>query len=70
MVPSVFVVLESLPLSPTGKVDRRALPSSDGPVPATVTSFAPPADELELKLKKTWERVLSKSSIGRQRQFL
>lgn len=64
MVPSVFVVLESLPLSPTGKVDRRALPSSDGLVPATVTSFAPPADELELKLKKTWERVLSKSSIG------
>ncbi|HVS80635.1 MAG TPA: amino acid adenylation domain-containing protein [Pyrinomonadaceae bacterium] len=64
MVPSVFVVLESLPLSPTGKVDRLALPSTNGAKPTTVTSFSAPADELELKLKRIWERVLGIDSIG------
>src|SRR5712691_3579350 len=64
MIPSVFVVLESLPLSPSGKVDRRALPSTNGIKPANVTSFTAPADELELKLTRIWERVLGIDSIG------
>jgi aspartate racemase len=64
MVPSVFVVLESLPLSPTGKVDRHALPPTNGTKPATMRGFAPPADELELKLTKIWERVLGIRSIS------
>ena len=64
MVPSVFVVLESLPLSPTGKVDRHALPSTNGAKPATLRCFVPPADELELKLTRIWEKVLSVGSIS------
>jgi amino acid adenylation domain-containing protein len=64
MVPSVMVELESLPLSPIGKVDRQALPSTNGNKPATVTRFAAPADELELKLTRIWERVMGISSIG------
>jgi len=64
MVPSVFVMIESLPLSPSGKVDRRALPSTNGAKPATTKHFAPPADELELKLTKIWERVLGLRSIS------
>ncbi|MDX6500090.1 MAG: hypothetical protein QOG23_3350 [Blastocatellia bacterium] len=64
MVPSVFVVLESLPLSPTGKVDRNALPSTNGAKPATLRCFAPPADELELKLTRIWEKVLGVRSIS------
>ncbi len=62
MVPSVFVPLESLPLSPIGKVDRRALPEPTDLRPATATSFA--TDELELKLIKIWERVMGISAIG------
>ena len=64
MVPSVFIVLESLPLSPTGKVDRGALPPTNGAKPATTKRFAPPTDELELKLTKIWERVLGIRSIS------
>lgn len=64
MVPSVFVELESLPLSPIGKVDRHALPSTNGNKPSTVTRFAAPTDELELKLARIWERVMGISSIG------
>ena len=63
MIPSVFVVLESLPLSPTGKVDRNALP-----VPSDVrsesTEISAPQDQLEFKLLKLWERVLAVGSIG------
>jgi aspartate racemase len=64
MVPSVFVVLESLPLSPTGKVDREALPTTNGFKPATLRGFAPAGDVLELKLTKIWERVLGVRSIS------
>jgi amino acid adenylation domain-containing protein len=64
MVPSVFVVLESLPLSPSGKVDRRALPSTNGFKPNSAKGFAAPGDELELKLTRLWKRVLGIDSIG------
>jgi aspartate racemase len=64
MVPSVFVVLESFPLSPTGKVDRAALPPTSDLKPNTLRGFTPPADALELKLTKIWERVLGVRSIS------
>jgi amino acid adenylation domain-containing protein len=64
MVPSVFVPLESMPLTPIGKVDRRALPSTNGFKPDSAKGFAAPSDELELKLTRIWERVLGIDSIG------
>jgi aspartate racemase len=64
MVPSVFVVLETLPLSPAGKVDRRALPSTNGFKPNSAKGFSAPGDELELKLARLWERVLGIEAIG------
>jgi aspartate racemase len=64
MVPSVFVVLEAMPLSPSGKVDRRALPSADGFKPKSAGMFVAPGDELELKLARIWERVLNVRPVG------
>lgn len=64
MVPSVMVVIESLPLSPTGKVDRLALPSINDLKPATLKGFAAATDALELKLTRIWERVLGVRSIS------
>ena len=69
MVPSVFVVLESLPLSPMGKVDRRALPSTNGFKPKSENSFAAPGDELELKLNRIWEKVLNVRPISVDENF-
>jgi aspartate racemase len=63
MVPSHFVVLEQLPLSPTGKVDRAALPTNGFKKKAAHETTAP-ADALELKLLKIWEKVLEVKSIG------
>ncbi|PYS61631.1 MAG: non-ribosomal peptide synthetase [Acidobacteria bacterium] len=64
MVPSLFVVLEKLPLSPTGKVDRGALPSTNGFMPKSARGFAAPSDELELKLTRIWEKVLNVRPVG------
>jgi amino acid adenylation domain-containing protein len=65
MVPSVFAVMETLPLSPSGKVDRRALPATNSIKSATTAArFNAPEDELELKLTRIWERVLGINSIS------
>ncbi len=63
MLPSVFTLLESIPLTASGKVDRRALPAIDEKQGA-MTGFAAPVDELELKLTNIWEKVLDIRSVG------
>jgi amino acid adenylation domain-containing protein len=61
MVPSAFVVLERLPLTPSGKVNRRALPA---PERAVGQGGFLPQDTLELVLLKIWEDVLGIRPIG------
>jgi len=68
MVPSQFVFLESLPLTPSGKVDRRALPAK-GPARAKPEESVPPRDPLEVQLAKTWEEVLRIGPIGVRDNF-
>ena len=63
MVPSTFVVLEQMPLSPTGKIDRAALPAN-GFKSKTARELTAPADALELRLLKIWEKVLEVKSIS------
>jgi aspartate racemase len=69
MVPSVFVVLESLPLTPIGKVDRRALPATNGFKPGAAKGFSAAGDELELKLTRIWEKVLNVKPVGVEDNF-
>lgn len=64
MVPSSFVALEEFPLSPSGKVDRAALPATNGFHTNGKGIFVAPTDELELKLIKIWEKVLNVRRIG------
>jgi aspartate racemase len=63
MVPSAFVVLEKLPLMPSGKVDRRALPAPvEQPSPAAVLKG--PSNSLELQVQLAFERVLKRVPIA------
>jgi acyl carrier protein len=58
MLPSAFVTLHALPLSPNGKVDRRALPALDRGRGDDRT-FVPPRDEVEQRLAEIWRRLLA-----------
>src|SRR2546425_11761169 len=69
MMPSIFVTLESLPLSPMGKVDRGALPAPGDFKRECEKSFATPGNELELKLTRMWEQVLRVQPIGVDENF-
>jgi amino acid adenylation domain-containing protein len=63
MLPAALVELESLPLTPSGKVDRKGLPKPDVQ-PATSAEAVPPRDELEARLVKIWQEILQTESIG------
>jgi amino acid adenylation domain-containing protein len=64
MLPSVFVTLKSMPLTPNGKVDRRALPAPDQADLASMGTFAAPTDAVESRLVEIWESVLGVRPIG------
>jgi amino acid adenylation domain-containing protein len=72
MVPSLFVVLEKLPLSASGKIDKAALPAINGNAEnhsAARERCVLPQDKLELKLQRIWQRVLAVSPIGMDDNF-
>jgi FkbM family methyltransferase len=64
MIPSRFVLLDKLPLTSNGKVDRRALPppASDDPAPAP--AVARPLTETETALVAIWTELLDVQNIG------
>jgi aspartate racemase len=69
MVPSAFVLLEAMPKTPNGKVDRRAMPAPKPADFAAAHEFVAPADELEKQLIKIWGAVLGKDHIGIRDNF-
>ncbi|MCP4660219.1 MAG: amino acid adenylation domain-containing protein, partial [bacterium] len=64
MVPSAFVFPEALPLTPQGKVDRRALPAPEGPPEAPEDDLVAPADPTEELLAGIWAEVLHREKVG------
>jgi acyl carrier protein len=68
MLPAAFVVLESLPLTPTGKLDRRALPAPDTRAYSSV-EYQAPQTELEEALARIWQQVLDVERVGRLDNF-
>ncbi|WP_422404059.1 amino acid adenylation domain-containing protein, partial [Pseudomonas sp. GZD-209] len=62
MVPSHLLLLEQLPLSPNGKLDRKALPAVDAQ--AAQASFVEPRSELERQVARVWQEVLGVERIG------
>ncbi|MBT5465558.1 MAG: amino acid adenylation domain-containing protein, partial [Candidatus Marinimicrobia bacterium] len=69
MIPSWFIPLEQVPLTPNGKIDRKALPAPDGMEVSTGIEYVAPRDELERQLAAVWEDVLGREGIGIQDNF-
>jgi amino acid adenylation domain-containing protein len=70
MIPSSFVALKSLPLTATGKVNRRALPEPGSDRPCLDNPFVPPRTPLEEKLAKMWAEILGIEQVGMNDDFL
>lgn len=70
MVPSRYVVLDAFPRTPTGKVDRRALPAPDAMRPAIGTRFVAPRTPVEQRLAAIWADVLGLDQVGVHDDFV
>jgi amino acid adenylation domain-containing protein len=64
MVPAAFVRLDTLPLTPSGKIDRRALPLPDIKDVGVQDQYTPPRNGIEEQLAQIWSEVLGIERIG------
>jgi len=69
MVPAALVRLESLPLTPSGKINRRALPAPDDSRPELETGYLAPRNLLEEQLASIWCDVLNIERVGMHDNF-
>jgi acyl-coenzyme A synthetase/AMP-(fatty) acid ligase len=68
-IPSTFIVIDELPLSPSGKVDTRALPDPDTSRPALSAAGVQPRTRLERTIAAVWQEVLGISQVGVEDNF-
>src|SRR6185436_20432117 len=69
MVPAAFVVLDALPLNPSGKVDRKALPRPGADRPDREAELVAPRTTLEQTLAGAWCEVLGIEGVGMHDSF-
>lgn len=70
MIPGHFIQLDTIPLSPNGKVDRKALPQPSQQDTTTQKEFAAPSGEIEEILATFWTEVLHLSEISANDSFI
>lgn len=63
MIPSYFIQLDNMPLTPNGKVDRKALPEPDSRI-TTGAEYETPRNAIEHKLATIWGEILGVDKIG------
>ncbi len=64
MVPSVIVVLDAIPLTPSGKVDRLRLPAPSRARPVLATLYEAPRTPMQASLVRLWGELLQIDDIG------
>ncbi|MCM3340480.1 non-ribosomal peptide synthase/polyketide synthase [Paenibacillus sp. MER TA 81-3] len=68
MIPSYFMQLEQMPLTPNGKVDRKGLPAPEGSA-HTGTEYVEPSSAAEKMLAAVWQAVLGIERVGASEHF-
>ena len=69
MIPQVFILVEALPLTANGKLDRRALPAPDHSQTTRAKSYQAPRNETETTVAEIWSEVLGRESISVEDNF-
>jgi amino acid adenylation domain-containing protein len=69
MIPSAFVILDLLPLTAHGKIDRRALPPPDGARASSEDGFVAPRTDLEKVLAGIYAETLGLKQVGIHENF-
>ncbi len=69
MVPAAIVTLDRFPLTPNGKVDRKALPAPARTTAEAASTSSTSRDSLDLQLVKLWEKVLNVRPVGLRDSF-
>ncbi len=69
MIPSAWVVLQQMPLTPHGKIDRQSLEQNYQPRLELEKSYAPPSNDVEEVLAGMWRQILSVERIGANENF-
>ena len=69
MVPAAFVTLEQFPLTPNGKVNRKALPAPDQSAVKSSASYVAPRTPVEERLTGIWGDVLGVTKVGVEDNF-
>ncbi|MCP5100774.1 MAG: AMP-binding protein, partial [Chloroflexi bacterium] len=69
MIPALFVFLDQMPLTPNGKINRRALPAPDQTQTQTETIYEPPTSETQRCLAQIWQTLLSIEQVGLNDHF-
>lgn len=69
MVPSSFHFLKTLPMTPNGKIDRKALPTVLSATPEQKQSTVPPRNDIEKEVARIWSKLLGVDSISVKDDF-
>ena len=69
MVPAAFVMLESMPLTPNGKIDRQALAKIDPDHAELANTFVAPSNPVEEVLAGIWAEILGLEQVGIHHNF-
>ncbi len=64
MIPSAFVVMDSFPMTPNGKIDRKALPMPKSLGSSSEKGYEAPSNETEKQIASIWRDVLKRDVVG------
>ncbi|WDZ63753.1 non-ribosomal peptide synthase/polyketide synthase [Paenibacillus polymyxa] len=68
MIPSYFIQLQNMPLTPNGKIDRKALPAPEDSLQSRA-DYVAPRTWVEVKLAQIWQDVLGLEQVGVKENF-
>jgi len=69
MIPSIYIMMDTFPLTANGKIDRRALPEPDVIRPDLETTYVPPQTKAEKRIASMWKEIIGLDQIGLHDNF-